>query len=183
MSNLSRMPHITHSNSGIPQAPVSELVSLQLVTAFTSLSSACSVSCCVAYFLLSMLPHIILFPCPLMSHPLVCSHNLSPAPTASRSGTWITILVHLAAGDNCCLCSDAELFFLLWFPKESIKTDPHVKVFSEVTCRSGLRSARSQACFVDLWLSVWLHVLYACRKLHKHQFVMQVDSACLRLVG
>lgn len=86
---------------------------LQLVTAFTSLSSACSVSCCVAYFLLSMLPHIILFPCPLMSHPLVCSHNLSPAPTASRSGTWITILVHLAAGDNCCLCSDAELFFAL----------------------------------------------------------------------
>lgn len=123
--------HTLHTQTLVssPHPPDSELVSLQLVTALTSLSSACSVSCCVAYFLLSMLPHIILFPCPLMSHPLVCSHNLSPAPTASRSGTWITILVHLAAGDNCCLCSDAELFFCSDFPKSPSRQIPTWRSF------------------------------------------------------
>lgn len=44
----------------------------------------------------------------LMSHSSVCSHNLSPALSASSSGTWITILVHLAVRDKRCLCSDGN---------------------------------------------------------------------------
>lgn len=51
-----------------------------------------------------------------MSHPSVCSHSLSPALSASSSGTWITILIHLAVQDKCCLCSDGELS-CSYFPK------------------------------------------------------------------
>ena len=43
-----------------------------------------------------------------MSHPVACSHGLSPAPLARRPGSWSAIVVHLAAQPECCLCSDGE---------------------------------------------------------------------------
>lgn len=68
------------------------------LTAFTSFSSPCSESGFVAYFSPQRVATCNFISTSLMSHLLVCSHNLSPAPSASRSGTWFTILVHLAAG-------------------------------------------------------------------------------------
>lgn len=85
----------------------------------SGLSPACSLSCLHDGSPVSRLPCVICFPCSLcslMSHPSVCSHNLFPALSASSSGTWITILIHLAVQDKCCLCSDGELS-CSYFPK------------------------------------------------------------------
>lgn len=165
VSNLSDMPHITVSNCGIFPSQGDDghfWLNYQVVS---GLSPACSLSCLHDCSLVSRLPCVICFPCSLcslMSHPSVCSHNLSPALSASSSGTWITILIHLAVQDKCCLCSDGELS-CSYFPKSRSWPVSCWKTFAADT-----------SCMAELVMLDFLQLKVA----FKHYFFLHVDYMC-----
>lgn len=133
----------------------------------SSLSPGWSLSCLHGCSPVSTLLCLICFPCSLcslMSPLLVCSHNLSPALSASSSGTWIIILIHLAGWDKCCLCSDGELS-CSYFP--TCPTWP-------ISCWKTLLQ------MLAAWPSWSRHIFYSWKVHLNIIFALRVDCTCLK---
>lgn len=96
------------------QTPSANMFLCSSLTAFASLSSPCSESGFVAYFSPQRVATCNSISTSLMSHLLVCSHNLSPCSLCQQ--VWNMVPYPRPSGsweDNCCLCSDGETPLLL----------------------------------------------------------------------